>query len=62
MGRPQKASGKRSPEERIQELREAVTSADATGLVAGEELITKAETELPSEAPERKTKRLPHIP
>lgn len=27
--------------------REAVTSADATGLIAGEELITEAETILP---------------
>jgi hypothetical protein len=28
-------------------LREAITSADATGLIASEELITEAETMLP---------------
>lgn len=34
-------------DERKAELREAVISADATGLIAGEELITQAETMLP---------------
>lgn len=34
-------------DERKEELREAVISADATGLIAGEELITQAETMLP---------------
>ncbi len=34
-------------DERKEELREAVISADATGLLAGEELITQAETMLP---------------
>ncbi len=34
-------------DERKEELREAVMSADATGLIAGEELITQAETMLP---------------
>ena len=38
-------------EERIGEVREGVTSADATGLIAGEELITEAETLLPLERP-----------
>jgi hypothetical protein len=34
-------------EEHENDVREAVTSADATGLIAGEELITQAETLLP---------------
>ena len=34
-------------DERKEELREAVISADATGMIAGEELITQAETMLP---------------
>jgi len=34
-------------DERKEELREAVVSADATGMIAGEELITQAETMLP---------------
>jgi hypothetical protein len=34
-------------EERIGELREGITDADATGMIAGEELITQAETVLP---------------
>jgi hypothetical protein len=39
---------KRDPDD----VRDAVTSADATGLIAGEELITEAETLLPiSERP-----------
>lgn len=38
-------------EERIGKLREGVESADATGLVAGEELITQAETLLPLTPP-----------
>ena len=42
-------------EERIGRLREGVTDADATGLIAGEELITQAETLLPLERP-----ALPH--
>ena len=41
--------------DRIGELREGVTDADATGLIAGEELITQAETLLPLQRPE-----LPH--
>jgi hypothetical protein len=40
-------------EERKREIREAITSADATGLIAGEERITEAETLLPI-APERR--------
>ncbi|HTA40628.1 MAG TPA: hypothetical protein VK760_16210 [Candidatus Acidoferrales bacterium] len=36
-----------SSQEREDDVREAVTSADATGLIAGEELITQAETLLP---------------
>jgi hypothetical protein len=31
--------------------REAVTSADDTGLISGEELITEAETILPTQPP-----------
>ncbi|MBV9233201.1 MAG: hypothetical protein JO030_04100 [Candidatus Eremiobacteraeota bacterium] len=31
------------------DIREAVTSADDTGMIAGEELITQAETVLPAE-------------
>lgn len=38
---------KPSAEERKRDIREEVTDADATGLVAGEELITEAETILP---------------
>jgi len=34
-------------EKRKEKIREAVNDADATGLVAGEELITEAETMLP---------------
>ncbi|MGA8534177.1 MAG: hypothetical protein WB615_08740 [Candidatus Tumulicola sp.] len=34
-------------EERIDDVREGVTDADATGMIAGEELITQAETLLP---------------
>ncbi len=40
-------------EERKEELREAVLSADATGMIAGEELITQAETMLPINPPEQ---------
>ena len=36
-------------EERIAGLREGISDADATGMVAGEELITQAETRLPLE-------------
>ena len=42
-------------EERIGSIREGVTDADATGLIAGEQLITEAETLLPLERP-----ALPH--
>lgn len=42
-------------QERIGELREGVNDADATGLIAGEELITQAETLLPLQRPD-----LPH--
>ena len=38
-------------EEQIGGVREGVTSADSTGLIAGEELITQAETLLPLERP-----------
>lgn len=38
--------------ERIGDVREGVTDADATGLIAGEELITQAETLLPLQRPE----------
>ncbi|MHB8462870.1 MAG: hypothetical protein ACYDA1_09500 [Vulcanimicrobiaceae bacterium] len=31
-------------------IREAIMSADATGMIAGEELITEAETMLPTTA------------
>jgi|SRR5580698_449071 hypothetical protein len=37
----------RDIEERIQNVREGITDADATGLIAGEQLITQAETMLP---------------
>ncbi len=40
-------------EERKRAIREAITSADATGLIADEERITEAETVLPV-APERR--------
>ncbi len=33
-------------------IREAIMSADATGMIAGEELITEAETMLPTTARE----------
>jgi hypothetical protein len=39
------------------DVREAITDADATGLVAGEELITQAETVLPTVARTRKRRR-----
>ena len=39
--------GSKKSEERENDVREAVTSADGTGLIAGEELITQAETLLP---------------
>jgi len=42
-----KKAGKPDPEERKRDLRQEITDADATGLVAGEELITEAETLLP---------------
>lgn len=38
-------------EKRIGDVREGVLSADATGLIGGEELITEAETLLPLERP-----------
>lgn len=38
-------------EERIADVREGVTDADATGLIAGEQLITQAETLLPVTPP-----------
>ncbi|HUZ50151.1 MAG TPA: hypothetical protein VMW12_10540 [Candidatus Dormibacteraeota bacterium] len=41
-------------DERKEELREAVISADATGLIAGEELITQAETMLPISSQEQR--------
>ncbi|MBV8372320.1 MAG: hypothetical protein JOY69_03600 [Candidatus Eremiobacteraeota bacterium] len=41
----------RDIEERIGDVREGVTGADATGLIAGEELITQAETLLPLQRP-----------
>ena len=34
-------------ERRIDDIREGITDADATGLIAGEQLITQAETLLP---------------
>jgi hypothetical protein len=34
--------------ERKSAFREAITDADATGMIAGEELITEAETVLPT--------------
>lgn len=34
-------------EERINDVREGITDADATGLIGGEQLITRAETLLP---------------
>ncbi|NNM93633.1 MAG: hypothetical protein HKL92_09845 [Candidatus Eremiobacteraeota bacterium] len=34
--------------ERANEFRDAILSADATGMIAGEELITEAETMLPT--------------
>lgn len=38
-------------ESRLGELREAIVDADTTGLIAGEELITEAETVLPASGP-----------
>lgn len=37
-------ANKLDAEKRKRDVREAITSADATGLIAGEELITEAET------------------
>lgn len=34
-------------DERLNDVRDGVESADATGMIAGEELITQAETLLP---------------
>ncbi len=48
MGTKHQKAGKRRAEEHKSEVREAITSADATGLIAGEELITEAETMLPA--------------
>jgi hypothetical protein len=42
-------------EQRLGDVREGVMDADATGLIAGEELITQAETLLPLQRP-----TLPH--
>jgi hypothetical protein len=39
---------KQKDADRKDDLREAVTSADDTGLLSGEELITEAETILPT--------------
>jgi len=47
MSNDPKKAGKPDLEQRIQDLREEITDADATGLVAGEEMITEAETLLP---------------
>jgi hypothetical protein len=46
-------------EERKREIRDEITAADDTGLIAGEELITEAETVLPlvSQRPETKRDR-----
>jgi hypothetical protein len=43
----------KSAQEREDDRREAVESADATGLIAGEELITQAETLLPLRPPQK---------
>ncbi|MHB8146095.1 MAG: hypothetical protein ACYDGM_02385 [Vulcanimicrobiaceae bacterium] len=47
MDKKHKKADKSSAKEREDEFREAIVSADATGLIAGEELITEAETMLP---------------
>jgi hypothetical protein len=47
MDKEHRKTDKPNVEERISELREGITDADATGLIAGEELITEAETILP---------------
>ncbi|MHB8140607.1 MAG: hypothetical protein ACYDHD_05040 [Vulcanimicrobiaceae bacterium] len=46
---------KHDSKERQAELREGITSADATGMIAGEELITEAESMqgLPAPRPQR---------
>jgi hypothetical protein len=53
MDKEHRKTDKPDIEERISELREGITDADATGLIAGEELITEAETILPT-LPERR--------
>jgi len=50
-------AGKPAAKGRKIDVREAITDADATGLVAGEELITQAETVLPTSARARKKRR-----
>ncbi|MHB8434214.1 MAG: hypothetical protein ACYC8W_00700 [Candidatus Tyrphobacter sp.] len=50
-------AGKPAAKGRKIDVREAITDADATGLVAGEELITQAETVLPTVARARKKRR-----
>jgi hypothetical protein len=47
MDKKHEKSSRRDSREREEELRAAVVAADATGLVADEELITQAETMLP---------------
>ena len=53
MDKEHRKSDEADVEERISKLREGITDADATGLIAGEELITEAETILPT-LPERR--------
>lgn len=45
--------------ERANEFRDAILSADATGMIAGEELITEAETMLPT-LPEKSARPRDH--
>lgn len=47
MGKETNRSHGNDVEQRIDDIREGVTDADATGLIAGEQLITQAETLLP---------------
>jgi hypothetical protein len=47
MGKKHRKADKPGAKERKSDIREAITAADATGLIAGEELITEAETLLP---------------
>ena len=48
MDKKHRKADKPRAKERKSDIREAIIDADATGLIAGEQLITEAETLLPS--------------